>query len=43
MSRTNSLISEDNKDAVAPFMEDWFEQKGYGRMDYVRFEDDGLP
>lgn len=28
MSRTNSLISGDNKGAAARFMEDWFEQKG---------------
>lgn len=26
MSRTNSLISGDNKGAAARFMEDWFEQ-----------------
>jgi neutral ceramidase len=29
MSRTNSLISGDNKGAAARFMEDWFEQKGF--------------
>ncbi|KAG2690739.1 hypothetical protein I3760_09G204300 [Carya illinoinensis] len=28
MSRTNSLISGDNKGAAARFMEDWFEEKG---------------
>jgi neutral ceramidase len=28
MSRTNSLISGDNKGAAARFMEDWFEQNG---------------
>ncbi|KAL3569674.1 hypothetical protein D5086_029564 [Populus alba] len=28
MSRTNSLISGDNKGAAARFMEDWFEKKG---------------
>ncbi|XVF55141.1 hypothetical protein PTKIN_Ptkin06aG0012500 [Pterospermum kingtungense] len=28
MSRTNSLISGDNKGAAARFMEDWFEQTG---------------
>uniref|UniRef100_A0A1D1XN89 Neutral ceramidase n=1 Tax=Anthurium amnicola TaxID=1678845 RepID=A0A1D1XN89_9ARAE len=28
MSRTNSLISGDNKGAAARFMEDWFKQKG---------------
>lgn len=27
MSRTNSLISGDNKGAAARFMEDWFDQK----------------
>ncbi|EEF41859.1 neutral ceramidase 1 [Ricinus communis] len=30
MSRTNSLISGDNKGAAARFMEDWFENKGAG-------------
>ncbi|KAK6245000.1 hypothetical protein QUC31_011409 [Theobroma cacao] len=29
MSRTNSLISGDNKGAAAQFMEDWFEQTGF--------------
>ncbi|KAK0583605.1 hypothetical protein LWI29_000120 [Acer saccharum] len=29
MSRTNSLISGDNKGAAARFMEDWFEQSSY--------------
>ncbi|XP_021289070.1 neutral ceramidase 2 isoform X2 [Herrania umbratica] len=29
MSRTNSLISGDNKGAAARFMEDWFEQTGF--------------
>lgn len=29
MSRTNSLISGDNKGAAARFMEDWAEQHGY--------------
>lgn len=28
MSRTNPLISGDNKGAAARFMEDWFEQRG---------------
>ena len=27
MSRTNSLVSGDNKGAAARFMEDWFEKK----------------
>ncbi|CAJ1960275.1 unnamed protein product [Sphenostylis stenocarpa] len=43
MSRTNSLISGDNKGAAARFMEDWFEQQGYERMDSAVFEDRGLP
>ncbi|XP_051143859.1 neutral ceramidase 1-like isoform X2 [Andrographis paniculata] len=30
MSRTNSLISGDNKGAAARFMEDWFDQSGGG-------------
>lgn len=29
MSRTNSLISGDNKGAAARFMEDWAQLKGY--------------
>ncbi|EXC01507.1 hypothetical protein L484_022085 [Morus notabilis] len=32
MSRTNSLISGDNKGAAARFMEDWFEQSGVRKM-----------
>jgi len=43
MSRTNSLISGDNKGAAARFMEDWFERKGSVRMDSVGFENDGIP
>lgn len=43
MSRTNSLISGDNKGAAARFMEDWFEQQSRGRMVTVGFEDDGNP
>ncbi|XP_027334513.1 neutral ceramidase 1-like [Abrus precatorius] len=43
MSRTNSLISGDNKGAAARFMEDWFELKGSGRMDSDVFENNGLP
>ncbi|KAK7301811.1 hypothetical protein RJT34_12687 [Clitoria ternatea] len=43
MSRTNSLISGDNKGAAARFMEDWFEQKGSGTMDSLASEDDRLP
>ncbi|KAJ4768437.1 Neutral ceramidase [Rhynchospora pubera] len=33
MSRTNSLISGDNKGAAARFMEDWAEQNGYPKED----------
>ena len=43
MSRTNPLISGDNKGAAARFMEDWFERKGTGRMDSVGFEDNDTP
>lgn len=32
MSRTNSLISGDNKGAAARFMEDWAEQNGYPKQ-----------
>ncbi|KAG8371451.1 hypothetical protein BUALT_Bualt13G0088900 [Buddleja alternifolia] len=32
MSRTNSLISGDNKGAAARFMEDWFDQNSSGSM-----------
>ncbi|WVY92521.1 hypothetical protein V8G54_031609 [Vigna mungo] len=39
MSRTNSLISGDNKGAAARFMEDWFEQKGYEKTDSAKIED----
>ncbi|KAK2432055.1 Neutral ceramidase 1 [Trifolium repens] len=44
MSRTNSLISGDNKGAAARFMEDWFERKDSVRMDSAEFEnDENLP
>ena len=43
MSRTNSLISGDNKGAAARFMEDWFERSGSARIDFVGFEDGGIP
>ncbi|RDX63063.1 Neutral ceramidase 1, partial [Mucuna pruriens] len=43
MSRTNSLISGDNKGAAARFMEDWFDQKDSGITASVVYEDDGLP
>lgn len=32
MSRTNSLISGDNKGAAARFMEDWFDEKNGGNV-----------
>lgn len=32
MSRTNSLISGDNKGAAARFMEDWAEQEGFPKV-----------
>ncbi|GMN47844.1 hypothetical protein TIFTF001_017015 [Ficus carica] len=35
MSRTNSLISGDNKGAAARFMEDWFERSSSGRSLHV--------
>ncbi|KAH7678202.1 Ceramidase protein [Dioscorea alata] len=35
MSRTNSLISGDNKGAAARFMEDWFKQKSLDEIDIV--------
>ncbi|EPS68686.1 hypothetical protein M569_06080, partial [Genlisea aurea] len=34
MSRTNSLISGDNKGAAARFMEDWFDASSHGGMSY---------
>ncbi|XP_028771447.1 neutral ceramidase 1 [Neltuma alba] len=43
MSRTNSLISGDNKGAAARFMEDWFEHQSSRKKVTVGFEDDGLP
>ncbi|KAF7816049.1 neutral ceramidase 1-like [Senna tora] len=43
MSRTNSLISGDNKGAAARFMEDWFEQQSSGRKVTVEFGGDGHP
>lgn len=33
MSRTNSLISGDNKGAAARFMEDWFKNKAHEETD----------
>ncbi|KAF5737214.1 neutral ceramidase [Tripterygium wilfordii] len=47
MSRTNSLISGDNKGAAARFMEDWYEQKGllknFDGLDANRLGTDGIP
>ncbi|XP_007016218.2 PREDICTED: neutral ceramidase [Theobroma cacao] len=43
MSRTNSLISGDNKGAAARFTEDWFEQNGI-KSSYINdLETDGIP
>ncbi|XP_050905086.1 neutral ceramidase 1-like [Lathyrus oleraceus] len=43
MSRTNSLVSGDNKGVAARFMEDWFERKVSVRKVSPGFEDDSLP
>lgn len=43
MSRTNSLISGDNKGAAARFMEDWFEQNSVGSSNSQKFGADGIP
>ncbi|TXG74243.1 hypothetical protein EZV62_002822 [Acer yangbiense] len=43
MSRTNSLISGDNKGAAARFMEDWFEQNGVGSSSADDFGGAGIP
>ncbi|KAI4999233.1 neutral ceramidase [Hordeum vulgare subsp. vulgare] len=40
MSRTNSLISGDNKGAAARFMEDWAEQNGLPKQTGVASSDD---
>lgn len=43
MSRTNSLISGDNKGAAARFTEDWFEQNGI-KSSYINdLGTDGIP
>lgn len=42
MSRTNSLISGDNKGAAARFMEDWFEKKGVSKAKSVPRRVSGL-
>lgn len=43
MSRTNPLISGDNKGAAARFMEDWFEQSGVKGIDSDEFGAEGIP
>ncbi|KAG6693140.1 neutral ceramidase 2-like [Carya illinoinensis] len=47
MSRTNSLISGDNKGAAARFMEDWFKQKdfkqGFDGLHFNNSETDRIP
>ncbi|CAK9314543.1 unnamed protein product [Citrullus colocynthis] len=43
MSRTNSLISGDNKGAAARFMEDWFEKKGGINSGFDISVDDRIP
>uniref|UniRef100_A0A7N0TGM2 Neutral ceramidase n=2 Tax=Kalanchoe fedtschenkoi TaxID=63787 RepID=A0A7N0TGM2_KALFE len=43
MSRTNSLISGDNKGAAARFMEDWFEQNSHQIKYHGRVDGDELP
>lgn len=42
MSRTNSLISGDNKGTAARFMEDWFEQNGIESSYSGNFEANGI-
>ncbi|KAL6545260.1 Neutral ceramidase 1 [Orobanche gracilis] len=43
MSRTNGLISGDNKGAAARFMEDWFDQKGDINKHLEKFEASEIP
>ncbi|GAY37936.1 hypothetical protein CUMW_032860 [Citrus unshiu] len=43
MSRTNSLISGDNKGAAARFMEDWFEQSNAGDSSADELVSEGIP
>lgn len=43
MSRTNSLISGDNKGTAARFMEDWFEQNTGKRSYSEEFYSDEIP
>ncbi|XP_051120504.1 neutral ceramidase 2-like isoform X2 [Andrographis paniculata] len=43
MSRTNSLISGDNKGAAARFMEDWFDQSSRGSVSSDESRSDRIP
>ncbi|XP_047954799.1 neutral ceramidase 2-like [Salvia hispanica] len=43
MSRTNALISGDNKGAAARFMEDWFDQKNGGSISSDLSEPNRIP
>lgn len=43
MSRTNGLISGDNKGAAARFMEDWFDQNSTGKTFSVAAESIEVP
>ncbi|KAF3448996.1 hypothetical protein FNV43_RR09720 [Rhamnella rubrinervis] len=43
MSRTNSLISGDNKGAAARFMEDWFERNGIDSLYFNKSKTDSIP
>ncbi|PON36923.1 Neutral/alkaline nonlysosomal ceramidase [Parasponia andersonii] len=43
MSRTNSLISGDNKGAAARFMEDWFEQKRSNGLNFTKSGSNSIP
>ena len=43
MSRTNSLISGDNKGAAARFMEDWFNRKGVENVSSANLESNEMP
>ncbi|KAL2488643.1 Neutral/alkaline non-lysosomal ceramidase [Forsythia ovata] len=43
MSRTNSLISGDNKGAAARFMEDWFDQESGEQMFSDKSKASGIP
>lgn len=43
MSRSNSLISGDNKGAASRFMEDWFEQNTVERSYSEEFISDEIP